>query len=114
MVELTPCLQHGCPELCESSWCTKHRPKRPKDTRPSARQRGYNAKWERTRAAFLRHHPTCVACGQPAKHVDHIDGTPPTGPHGHDWANLQALCASCHSRKTNHVDGGLGRPRLRR
>ena len=44
---------------------------------------------------------TCVACGKLGNHVDHIE------PHMNDmWRfcdkdNLQVLCASCHSSKTN-------------
>lgn len=111
MAELTPCLKPGCPELCETSWCTKHRPK---DPRPNSSRRGYDAKWRRTRAAYLAQHPTCVACGNPATEVDHIDGQGPRGPHGHDWANLQPMCKRCHTDKTNTVDGGLGNQRLKR
>lgn len=74
--------------------------------RPTARQRGYDARWERTRATHLRLEPNCRSCGRPGRHVDHIDGGGPLAPNGHDHANLQTLCASCHSRKTATVDGG--------
>lgn len=72
------------------------------------------ARWARLRAAVLRARPLCEHCqrmGQivVATQVDHVraikDG-------GEPWArgNLQALCATCHSRKTNAEDGGCFHP----
>lgn len=64
-------------------------------------------------------HPFCVDIynrhkGQvrATQHVDHIKRT--TGaddPQFWNPANHQGLCASCHSWKTVHVDGGLGHER---
>src|SRR5690606_264856 len=77
----------------------------------------YRSKRGRTeRAAFLHDHPLCVECERhdlirPATVVDHID------PHGGDetvfWdkSRWQALCASCHGRKTAAKDGGFGNAR---
>jgi 5-methylcytosine-specific restriction enzyme A len=113
-MSLKVCAHHGCPELSEQRWCDTHRPKRPKDQRPSAWQRGYNAKWQRTRAAFLREHPLCAACGAKATEVDHKDGLGPLGPHGHDPLALIQYCRPCHSRKTALHDGSFGRPRTER
>ena len=76
--------------------------------RPNAAARGYDTRWQNTRAAYLAAHPACVTCGQPARHVDHIDGAGPLAPNGHDWTNLQSLCHPCHSRKTATTDGGWG------
>lgn len=70
-------------------------------SRPSFYQRGYDHRWQRTRRRFLRTHPTCERCGAPAQDVHHLDGLGPLGPRGHDPANLQPLCHSCHSRITN-------------
>jgi 5-methylcytosine-specific restriction endonuclease McrA len=72
------------------------------------RQRAYRRKrWRDLRAKFLRSHPTCVACGKPATHVDHVYGHGPDKSHSfHDTRGLQALCASCHSRK-GHRAGEL-------
>jgi 5-methylcytosine-specific restriction protein A len=63
----------------------------------------YNRKWQRIRRLYLDSNPLCVHCLQrgdttPATQVDHIlrlkwGGT-------HHPSNLQALCASCHARKT--------------
>lgn len=77
--------------------------------RPSAAKRGYGRKWSAYRTWFLNRHPVCVACMvKSATHVDHIKAV-----HGPDdqgfWyeANHQALCHSCHSRKTVREDGGF-------
>lgn len=86
--------------------CSKgHRPSRcdcpPKqDNRPSSSQRGYDAKWRKTRKAYLTAHPYCETCGEPATDVHHLDGCGPLGPFGHDHRNLQALCHFCHSQET--------------
>ena len=114
---LRACAEPGCPELTDDTRCDEHRrAKRRAESagRPSSTKLGYGVRWQRTRRAFLRVNPLCVACGRPATIVDHIDGLGPLAPHGHDWANLQSLCWSCHSKKTNAVDGGFGRPRLAR
>lgn len=73
--------------------------------RESAARRGYDAKWRRNRAMFLRHHPICK-CGQPATEADHIV---PKARGGSDkWDNLQPLCKPCHSRKTMAEYRGAG------
>ncbi|MFI9598178.1 HNH endonuclease [Nonomuraea sp. NPDC052265] len=38
---------------------------------------------------------TCAVCGDEANEVDHIERGD-----NHDPSNLQALCGSCHKRKT--------------
>ena len=67
------------------------------------------AAWRRFRAGILRHRPICEVpgCGIAASHVDHII---PRRRGGADFdpANVQALCASCHSAKTALRDGGFG------
>ena len=55
--------------------------------------------WKRIRAKILkRDHDTCQACGAPATSVDHI--TPRMMGGDDSWANLQALCTTCHRRKS--------------
>lgn len=78
--------------------------------RGTATQRGYDSRWRKARATFLAHHPLCVACldeGRTvaANEVDHI--IPHRGNMGLFWdkTNWQALCKSCHSRKTA-LEGG--------
>jgi len=83
---------------------------------PVARALYRSKRWRTERASFLHDHPLCVECARhdvirPASVVDHID------PHGGDetvfWdrAHWQALCASCHGRKTAARDGGFGNQR---
>lgn len=104
-----PCKHQGCPgrAMPGSSYCQQHRPARQPDTRPSAAARGYDQHWRRIRAAFLRRHPICSACGASATEVDHIVPIARGGTHA--WSNLQPFCKSCHSRKTAHHDGSFGR-----
>lgn len=72
--------------------------------RPGARTRGYNTRWDKARATYLRSHPLCVwkddggrPCGKPATVVDHIQ--PHRGDQSLFWdeSNWQPLCVSCHS-----------------
>jgi len=86
-----------------------HAGQRQPDRRLGARARGYGSEWERIRAAHLRVQPDCVQCGRPGSHVDHI--TPRAQGGTDDAANLQTLCAGCHSRKTATRDGGFGHAR---
>lgn len=80
--------------------------------RPTAAQRGYDRRWQRTRRDYLDAHPFCE-CDEHADaevkplavEVHHKDGLGPLGPHGHDWGNLQALTHACHSRITMHEQG---------
>ena len=100
---LRPCTIPGCWRLSANGRCSIHRA----DERPSASRRGYGSRWRRTRADFLARHPLCAdPFGRhgsrlvAASEVDHI--IPHRGDPDLFWdeANLQALCKSCHSRKT--------------
>jgi 5-methylcytosine-specific restriction protein A len=69
--------------------------------RGTARQRGYDTRWEKYRAKFLAANPFCALCQQRGKLtratvVDHIE--PHKGDHRLFWKreNHQGLCASCH------------------
>ena len=72
----------------------------------SAAERGYDHRWRKARRLFLMANPLCVICQAqgrvtPANTVDHI--IPHRGDQTLFWdsqGNWQALCASCHSRKT--------------
>lgn len=81
-------------------------------TRPTAAQRGYGHRWQRTRRRYLRRHPTCILCGQPAQVPDHH-------PHSRKQLvamgvrdpdadqHLRPLCIPCHNRETAvHQPGG--------
>jgi 5-methylcytosine-specific restriction protein A len=67
--------------------------------------------WRRFRAWVLRSRPICEVpgCGIAATNVDHIISRRHGGA-DFDPANVQAMCASCHSAKTVMRDGGFGRP----
>jgi 5-methylcytosine-specific restriction protein A len=103
-----PCVEPGCGILSDQSRCEKHRKQAMRDyeeRRGSAYSRGYTKRWSAAAKAWLRQHPLCVTCGQPAKEVDHII------PHKEDMTlfwdfnNWQSLCHECHSRKTATEDG---------
>ena len=100
------CATPGCPALTTSTRCEQHRKakRRAEDKRrPNARERGYDSKWQATRAFYLRHNPICQypeGCIARATDVDHLDGQGPNGPRGHDWDNLRGLCHRHHSQRT--------------
>lgn len=74
----------------------------------------YDCRWRRYCGAFLLDSPVCVRCHNLADHVDHIE--PVYGlddPGFWDPTNHQALCASCHSRKTAGEDRFKGTARRR-
>lgn len=68
--------------------------------RGSARERGYDARWEKARAQHLASHPLCVCCSangvvEPATVLDHI--VPHKGDQSLFWDpnNWQGLCEWC-------------------
>ena len=67
--------------------------------------------WRTLRRQFIAEHPECsvMGCGKRSSHVDHIVARRRGGA-SLDPANLQALCHSCHSRKTAQRDGAFGNP----
>jgi 5-methylcytosine-specific restriction protein A len=63
-----------------------------------------SAAWRAVRAAFLRAHPLCEECAARGRKVaatvaDHVVPLKAGGAR-FGWTNLQALCVSCHNRKT--------------
>ncbi len=106
----TPCRHPGCPALVPygTKYCGKHASLHAKD-RKSASERGYGSRWRKVRKQYLQAHPLCEECrknGQYVKatDVDHI--IPHRGDPKLFWdqKNWQALCHSCHSKKTRRED----------
>jgi 5-methylcytosine-specific restriction protein A len=56
-----------------------------------------SAAWREMRARHLAANPTCVACGQPATHADHVR---PVAEGGALDGELQSLCEEHHRAKT--------------
>lgn len=117
-----PCNVPGCKNLIEHSkkFCLEHEEKERamrrenNRLRVSSSNRGYDSKWRKYRVRFLRKNPLCVLCKEegkitPATDVDHV--IPVIGPSDSlfwDESNHQALCHSCHSKKTASENGGFG------
>ena len=103
-----------------AGFCEAHRPLIHRDY--GRARRGFDAEvgfyqsrqWRVVRAAFLREHPLCGACSArggliPARVVDHVV---PVKDGGARFlaSNLQALCVSCHNRKTARESAGRRAP----
>lgn len=112
---LKPCRYPGCPELTENRYCSKHEKEMEgnynKNNRPFKKL--YNSRWRKLRKEFLKEHPLCEACKEhgvikAATVVDHV--VPHKGNERLFWdeSNWQALCKSCHDRKTAKEDGRFG------
>lgn len=90
---------------------TAERQARADAQRPSARDRGYDARWEREAKAFLalpaRRLCAC-GCGREADMVDHI--IPHKGDQRRFWdrSNWQPMNRRCNSRKAARDEGGFG------
>jgi len=113
---LHPCATKGCPNLIPAgqAHCPAHTTQYEQD-RGSAAVRGYDARWRRLRKMFLAANPLCADIygdhardGQVVAAID-VDHILPRAAGGQDdWDNLQALCPSCHSKKTAIEDGRWG------
>lgn len=102
------------PRLCRCGYkiahgascpCERQRKAQADKRRPSARQRGYDSKWETAAKVFLMEHRKCACgCGRVADTVDHI--VPHRGDMGLFWdrSNWQALAATCHSSKKQSLE----------
>jgi 5-methylcytosine-specific restriction protein A len=109
-----PCRRPGCPLLTEKTYCYIHEKQQRKQAdagRLNSRQRGYTPRWEKLRKWFLMQSPLCALCESQgvitaANEVDHI--IPHKGDKVLFWdvKNLQSLCKSCHSRKSQQEKSG--------
>lgn len=114
-----PCNKVGCRNLTTERYCEEHKVETHKAYdryRGSAAERGYNSRWRRYRAQYIREHPLCCECEQagivtPTFAVDHI--IPHRGDPELFWdpANHQPLCKRHHDQKTVREDGGFGNAR---
>ena len=72
-------------------------------------EKRYNTRqWRKLRAAYLAHHPVCVACQRLATVCDHVT---PVRQGGSFWRGpFQALCTHCHAVKSGKErhEGGEG------
>ena len=108
------CRTPGCPYLTRAAYCVTCSAAgagtaggQVKDERTSPAARGYDRTWQRLRLRHLRRHPLCEECRsqgrvESAEQVHHV--VPFKGvddPLRLDPSNLEALCAACHTRKTN-------------
>ena len=107
----TPCRYPGCAAVVATpGYCDRHRVAVHRDY--GRARRGFDtelgfyksAQWRAVRAAFLRQYPVCGVCAArgrvvAAVVVDHVVPVKDGGAR-FDVANLQALCVTCHNRKT--------------
>ena len=107
-----PCRYALCRELLDKpGFCKEHEAmayKKQRDydaSRGSSTQRGYDYRWQQTRKGYLAKHPLCVHCQAngrvtAAAEIDHIIPIQIEPLRKYDRTNWQALCKSCHSKKT--------------
>lgn len=86
-----------------SGYCGRHRKERRRQKeryRDNARERGYDAQWDKVSKMYRQDHPLCEKCGVSlSQEVDHIVPLSKGGAK-YDHDNLQALCKPCHTAKT--------------
>ena len=112
-----PCNFPGCRAVTRSARCDLHAKQVRAEVdsrRGKTAERGYGSKWRTARAVFLAAHPLCAECERggfvtAATVVDHVIAHKGDDKLFWSRSNWQALCASCHSRKTAIEDGRWGR-----
>lgn len=114
-----PCKTIGCSQLTSATLCNRCEENGIRiDNRPSAKERGYDGRWQDYRRRFLESNPYCA--DPYGKHkarvlatiVDHViphEGNPNVF---WDFQNHMSLCKPCHDYKTAKFDGGFGRARV--
>ena len=109
------CAEPFCSTLVQNGRCQAHRQAKERD-RGTRQQRGYTNTWLRYSATRLAEHPLCV--GYPlgthtmptlATVTDHIASVKARPDLFWEPTNHSSLCAECHRRKTNELEGGFGR-----
>lgn len=92
----------------------KERKARADAARPSARERGYDTKWDRERAEYLKAHPRCQhvrndkPCGRPSTVVHHVIAH--KGDRKLFWrrSNWLSVCKACHDGPLQRQERGAG------
>lgn len=97
------CRQPGCPLFAaDNGFCNEHAIMQGRASyaeRGSRTERGYPSNWEKVRIHILLRDPECQGCGNAlSREVDHILPLERGGTNQDE--NLQGLCKSCHSIKT--------------
>lgn len=94
-----PCRKYGCRNYqTENGYCADHQDLAERvDRRVAAHLRGYDSRWTKFRAMYLRQHPVCSRCNTPATVVHHINPLDKGGAK-YDEDNLEALCWACHEK----------------
>lgn len=85
--------------------CQRERRARNDHNRPTARQRGYDSRWQAAAKQFLIEHPFCACgCGRRSDVVDHI--IPHRGDQRLFWdrKNWQPLAATCHNSRKQRAE----------
>ena len=110
---MRPCAR--CSTLTRGSYCEIHQAEVDKENqernqiadsrRGSSYERGYNARWQKARLTYLTNHPLCVECARKnettaSSIVDHIIPHRGNAKLFWDTKNWQALCKTCHNKKT--------------
>lgn len=106
------CGHAGCGNLTTGKYCEEHKgdavlqARAQDERRGSSAERGYNWKWHKYSAAFLRrpenkicklHLEGCTIVAECVDHIDPPDG--PSDPRFWDKHNHQAACLHCNSVK---------------
>jgi 5-methylcytosine-specific restriction protein A len=109
------CAEPSCSTLVDSGRCAAHRQAKER-TRGTRTERGYDNRWLRYSATRLEEHPMCVGFPEGyhslptlATVTDHILNAKARPDQFWNPLNHQSLCAECHRRKTNTIEGGFGR-----
>lgn len=95
------CSQVGCHDLVDKGRCTAHAVR--VEYRQTARQRGYDARWEKFRKWFLSKPENCVCkdCERVASvHVHHIKKLRDYPKLKCVESNCMGLCGVCHAVRT--------------
>jgi 5-methylcytosine-specific restriction endonuclease McrA len=58
--------------------------------------KAYGSRWARLAKDFLKQHPLCRMCGDPAQVVDHTEKHDYDAVTFWDRSNWQSLCKACH------------------